>query len=461
MRNFSQLIVESKKDYEIDAPSSNEVTTYINKTKNFLPDDVKRAIYLSQKLNLLSAEQLDEIRNARKPELKNLVDKLNVSLNELQDMWQFFKGMKNNYKLMPQYISKSEREMIEAGKMDVMDVLIDTETKAGQEAIVKQFAPLIVSLVNRFEGVSWMDRSDLTSACHEFLMQAIHKYKKGPDAKTGKASSFRSFVKNYISGMLKNEIAKHGHTLSGGSWYTTANGENMDAMRIDALMGKDGEINPDHWDAMGVEDKESEESQDKKTKSMWQKVYDILSKKFSDRDMSIFMSFYGLNGYQPMSGKELAKKYNKTYSLILSKDGPIKKIIRYLRENPKLMDLLNDLRDMYTESLLCRLSGTRDEIYEKLVTNEAYIILEVATKWSNKRVFMNTLNSAIKNSNPSVLPIVQGNFLTIDNNIKKERNNILLFLHHMYPAENLANVKDMDIIELMTEIQNVYHKFNK
>ena len=109
MNNFTEILVESRKNFDSVSLLSTEVTSFLNKVNKVIPSIVKDAIHLTQKYDLLDRQSLEEIRNASKSSLKKLADKYNMALDEIDDMWKMLKELKGNIKLLPQYMSQQDR----------------------------------------------------------------------------------------------------------------------------------------------------------------------------------------------------------------------------------------------------------------------------------------------------------------------------------------------------------------
>lgn len=452
MRKFSQFIGEKKKEYDGAVITSMEIADFINKKKKDLPLDVIKATYLADKLGLNDPSQLDEIRNSKKPQLKKLVDQLNISITDLEDLWKFFSDMKENYHLMPQYISKSERELILAGKMYLRDAMIDTESEAGQKALLKQYAPLVRSLAQKYSENTNRSRSDLISAGTEGLWIAITKYKKNVSTTTGKVASFGAYAKQCISGYMKNDIVDNMFATSSVTDYAIKNGQVGDTYNFDHIMGKDGEIKQDYVEPLGREDKGNVDEQ-------VEKLITMLSKKFSQRDVDIFMRYFGIGGREKMKSKDIAAMYNLSETAI--KNGPINKIIKFIKQNPELMEIMFEIRDIYNEGLIAKCAGlTKEQVYEMLLNDDGFIILEEMSRWSDKGHFKRNVESALgKIKVPVLKDILKGDFVTIDDNIKIHSKEIKAFLTLMYPTDNISQMSDVEMIELMSEVQEYYKKY--
>ena len=87
--------------------------------------------------------------------------------------------------------------------------------------------------------------------------------------------------------------------------------------------------------------------------------------------------------------------------------------------------------------------------------------MEEITRWHNKDVFKRALTSALPGNQDIILNILKGGFEEVDDNIKKYKKDIIKFLSSMYPTENMSRKTDVDLIEYMMELQEIYKKYNK
>jgi len=458
MRSFSQLVKEDRKNYESKALLASEITSYINKVKKQIPVDVQKAIYLTSKYNIGSAEQLDRIREANKSKLKELVDELNIPLSELEDLWTLMKSMKSNYRLMPQYMSAAEREYIEQGKLAMDDLTIDLKTTAGRSAVSKMYTPLVYKIVGQYLGRSRMDKAELISAGLLGLANAMNDWKPEPDEKTGKVVPFKTYAGYRIKQQILNDMNQLSHTLSGGNWYNTDKyGAAMfDAISLDGVPSGD-EFNQDHMDELGAVDKP-----DKDDESKWKKLFKILEKTFSQRDVNVFYRYFGLNGYPMEKSKDIAKSYGMSEGNI--QNSILKKMIKFIKSNRQVMDILADIQDIYTESLMCSMIGmTKEQIIETLANNDMYILLEDVNRWNNQTVFkgavLRALDNFVSKDQAIIKDMLKGGFESIDSMIRKHKNLMVEFLRRMDPTANNFRT-DGDVIAAMTNVSELvaHHK---
>lgn len=457
MRNLTKLINEERKNYDSTSLLRSEITKYINSVKKKLPVNVQKAIYLTSKYNITSGSELDKIRLSNKSNLKNLVDEFNIPLNELEDLWNLMKSMKGDFKYMPQYISKTRRNMIEQGKMALDDLTMDLKTQTGRNAVAKMYTPLVYTIVNQFVGKSRLDKPSLISAGMMGLADAINNWKDKPDSKTGKIVPFKTFAGYRIRQAILNDINAHGHSLSGTNWYASDKygAAMLDAVSLDGF-NPDDETSQDRISGLGVEDKP-----DRDDESKWNKLYKLIDKKFSQRDADVFYKFFGLNGQKREKGIDIAKMYN-------TKSGHIsmivKKVVKYLKDTAAAKHILADIQDIYTESLMKEMiSLSKQQIVESFTKDDIYLLLEEANPWKDKKIFMKSIEfalSAFQSKDQKILKeILNGEWKDLDDHIRKSNQLIRSFLQYVYPTESFANATDGDLMKYMTELQEYIVNF--
>jgi DNA-directed RNA polymerase specialized sigma subunit len=255
MKKFSQVVVEHRSD-DSYALLQADITRYIQKVKKSLSVDIQKIIYMTQKYNLTSSTQLDEIRNASKSGLKDLVDKYNIPINDLTSLWAMLKQAKKNIRLLPQYQSETERAEIEAGRLSMDDLTIDLETPQGRNAASKMYMPIVMKIVNDYVGKSKLDKASLMSAGLLAMTNAMNDWKReGKDGE--KTVSFKTFLGERVRQQILRDIDTLGHTLSGTNWYATKNSTAglLDAVSLDSTTS--GDLDQSKYGALGVEDRPS------------------------------------------------------------------------------------------------------------------------------------------------------------------------------------------------------------
>ena len=453
MIKFTDIINESKKQEYNGSITIKELEDYINKTSRILPNIVRDALYLVKKYEILEADDINDILSTNKSGINSLAKKFDITPDLMEDLWTLLKDLKSNIKLFPHFLTPSEQNALIKGTAKIEDLTIDLETTQGKNEVIKMYTPIVNKIVNQYVGKSKLSKNDLMSAAMEGFAKAIDEWDRS------KGQLFKTYVSYRVQQQILNDMDKHGHSLSGTNWYATKKygAEVLDAVSIDGMSrNEDGEIHQDRLAALGYNDGRDEEAEVKQ----WKKVFEILEKKFKQRDLDIFYSYFGLNGYKKEKSKDIAKRYGMSEGNI--RNSIINKILAFLKKDKQTLELLVSLMDSYNESLMIELFGCdRDTILERLSNDDIYILLEEITKWNNKDVFKRALNNSLLGNSDIILNILNGGFEEVDLNLKKYKKDIIKFLAGMYPTENMSKKTDVDIIEYMMELQEIYKKHNK
>lgn len=456
MIKFTDILNESKQDYN-GAVTLDELTDYINKTNKILPNIVRDALYLVKKYEILKADDINTILKSSKGSIKSLAKKFNIDEIGMEELWEIFKDLKSNIKLFPHFLTAFEQKSLIKGTAAVEDLIIDLDTAQGRNDVIKMYTPIVNKIVNEYVGKSKLTRSDLMSAAMEGFAKAIDQWDRS------KNQLFKTYLSYRVQQQILNDIDKCSHTLSAGKsipWHLNKKDgpHPLDAVSIDRMSkNEDGEIKQDRLAALGYNDDGRNEEVDIE---QWKKVFDILEKKFKQRDLDIFYRYFGLNGYKREKSKDIAKMYGMSEGNI--RNSVINKMIAFLKKDKGALELLMDLRESYNESLMIELFGCdKETILERLSNDDIYILLEEITKWNNKDVFKRALDTSLSGNKDIILDILSGGFEEIDNNIKRYKKDIITFLNSMYPTENFIRKTDVDIIEYMMELQEIYKKYKK
>jgi RNA polymerase sigma factor (sigma-70 family) len=454
MIKFTDIINESNKQEYNGSVTLKELEEFINKTSKILPNIVRDALYLVKKYEILEADDINTILNTNKSSINSLAKKFDMDADSMEELWNLLKDLKSNIKLFPHFLTPFEQKSLIKGTARIEDLTIDLETAQGQNEAIKQYMPVVNKVVNQYVGKSKLNRSDLMSAAHIAIANAIKDWDRS------KGQLFKTYLSYRVQQQILLDIEEGiGRSLSGANAYNREKYgvEMLNAVSIDGMpRDEEGEFRQDRLAALGYVDGRDEEAEVKQ----WKKVFEILEKKFKQRDLDIFYSYFGLNGYKKDKSKDIAKRYGMSEGNI--RNSIINKILAFLKKDKESLELLVSLMDSYNESLMIELLGCdKDAILERLSNDDIYILLEEITKWNNKDVFKRALAGALDGNSNIILNILKGGFEDVDNNIKKYKKDIIKFLSNMYPTENMTRKTDVDLIEYMLELQEIYKKHNK
>jgi hypothetical protein len=178
------------------------------------------------------------------------------------------------------------------------------------------------------------------------------------------------------------------------------------------------------------------------------------------RDCEWFYHILGLNGYEKMSGAEVGRKYGADLHTV---SAAFRKIIKYIQSNDTLRNYLTDLYEAYQCNLFSMFWGKDYEyISEALANDDVFILLEDATKWSNKSFFQKSLDNAMskfkKNEKDYINNVLNNDFEYLDSSFKKHKDIIIDFLSGMYPTEVMNQKSDVSLLEYMMNIKEIYSR---
>ena len=460
MVNFTDIINEARNRVNFDSVSllTSEITKYINKVKKEIPKNVQDVIYLTQKYELTTAENIQLIIDANKSQLQQLSKELNIGFDKLVDLQKQLKSIKGKIRLLPQFQTQQEREDIMAGKLAMDDLTIDLTSKAGKNAVAKMYTPLVLSIVNKYIGQSSLDRAALISAGMLGLAEAIQKY----DDSKSNGKPFKTYAAAYIENAIKSDMNNLSRTIS-TNWYGIETGAAVSTTSLSSFAkNDDGDYNDDHLAALGEYD--DHDSQDKE--KIFEELYKLLESKFSVRDCDIYYRYMGLKDYwgQKQKSKDIAKMYGMSEGNV--KNAVINKINRFIQNTPKAMTLMRELRESYEISLMNELiyMDNKQVIYESLISNDMFILFEELNKWSNpksfKQTIINILNNISIEESKYLIDCLEQGFEFIDNTYKKHKKLLIHILRELYPTETFNNKSDVTIINKIVELSDISNNYN-
>ena len=437
-----------------------------------LPQEVTNTIYLLQKYDITSGETVDEILASNSGRLKTMAAELNITYQDIQDIKATLQKLGNNIKLLPMKMSEHEREELIAGSKAMDDLTMDLETEKGRSAVIKQYGPLVYKIANQFIGKENLDKAELISVGFEGLTQAMNTYQKPIDkseleddaereeAEKAKRTSFKTWASYKIRWAILGEIYDNSRTIRMSyndrrNAYTKGETTNL-TTSLDSMVGKDGEEGSmqDHIAGLATTDTLTASEQQKR----WDELFDELGKHFSKRDMVVFLKYFGLGGEKEEKGKDIAAEFNMTPAMVTH--IVTKKILPYIKSNEDLMDIMGDLLAMRVESLMVNnMYKSGKELYEALLGDDVYLVLEEITRWRNPGVLFETVAHAMETLSDTITEFLKGDENFATNNYKDNLKEVKEFLTNLYPTESFIRKPDEYILERLLEIINLWHKY--
>lgn len=470
MNNFTSFtkiiaINEAAKLVSNEIMTVTEINDYLNKVSNKIPKQVADIVYLTAKYNLTSQKDIDDIRDANKSKLDKLAFKYNIPQIEIEDLWKSLKDLKTNLRLLPQYQTSSERAAFMAGKLIMSDITIDLETSAGKTACIKMYTPLVHKIVNGFVGKCPLDKPELMSAAMLGFAHAINTWRKpaknNPDDTDNKSVPFKTYAGYCVRNQILQDINNLGYTVKTNQHAINKYGSSaFQGQSLDSFgVNTDDDFKQDRLGILGIEDANHDLS--KNEEELFKDLYKFIDGKFKQRDIDIFYRYFGLNGYQKEKGKDIAKHLGLAPSMITA---VVNMILNTLKKDKKAMDILIDLQNAYNESLMIDIFNLdKNMMIEAILSDDTFILLEELTKWSNKDVYIISLEKAINtldnNEAKIIKTILSEGFDYLDKVFKANKKIIVKFLSAMYPTESFIKKTDVALLEYMDELGDLYKKY--
>lgn len=458
-KNFT-AINEAAKYINNDTLTIGDIESYLSDVKKRIPEQIANIIYLTIKYELTTQKDIDSIKNANKGQLKTIAFKHNMSENEIIGLWESLKTLKNNIRLLPQYQTASERKAFMSGKLDMSDITIDLETSAGRNSCAKQYMKMVHKIVNSYVGSCRLGKPELMSAGLQGFTDAMNDWRKNGDES---AVPFKTYAAYRVKQQILNDINNYSYSLK-TNWYGISKMGSglLTAVSLDGMSrDEEGDFKNDHLKYLGAEDKNTNLTGTEEDN--WNALYKLIESKYKQRDIDVFYRYFGLKGYQKEKGKDIAKSLGISPAMIT---GIINGILKNLKNDSKAMDILVDLQTSYNESLMFDIMNLDKEmIIESIVSDNTFILLEELTRWSDKKVYINTINTALENLDSSeekiINSILKNNFDYLDSKLKPNKKIIIKFLSLVYPTESFSRKTDVALLEYMMELIDLHKKYFK
>lgn len=479
MKQLNDIICESR-DMKLSASAlkthKSDIDTYMKRVKN-MPDDVRLLTLLLQKYNIYTKQAINTIMSGNKSTVKTLFVDFGVNKTDADEIQALFKRLikEGRVRLVPMLMSKTEREDYLSGTKDADDIMLDLETDRGRTKIARDKMKVVSQIADKYVGKSPLSKTDLISAGTEALWNAILSYRRPEtsdvdvmnltdeerqEVSKAKRNSFDKYVYWYILVNIRSEIRNHSRNVRINSYAYNQNKEedssknfeiSIDRMSddpddrrsVDRMMSMSQ--GPDAFSSSGYQDEESVKA-----------IVKRLEERFPLKKCEIFYRIFGINGRQRVKARTIADELGVVEEQI---SRVKREMISFIKTDNKLKNALKVIADMYTESVLCDIYMLgRDCIFERLISDDNYVLLEDITKFDNKNLFKRTMSDTLSQIGVDgadfiVLCIKKGfDFVDQAWNISSSRNYIIQFLSHLEPTVNYAGRTDAFYLGKMSEI---------
>jgi hypothetical protein len=143
----------------------------------------------------------------------------------------------------------------------------------------------------------------------------------------------------------------------------------------------------------------------------------------------------------------------------------IKEVMTFLKTNKDTRDILGDLLELYTESLI--IDNTPDTIMDAMITDDILIMLKESTQWNNSKEFNNAMGAALETFSDGdrdrIIECLEKDVDFIDDIYDSNKSLMVNFLESVYPALYIRRKSDTEILNMMFELNESFkvHNGNK
>ena len=465
MKVFTKLayITESRKDNT--ALTQEEFDKYakaVNATKR--SKEFKQLLWLAgQYPELLDKDILKEIIDSGKTIATLPVD-------TVKDIYTLAKKCGSETRLLPQFLTASQRDFVIAKRIDVNDLTLDLETPKGRNEIARRYMPLIEKLVHQYADKCPLSKEELRSAAMIGLTNAMNEYKNPEELeKAGKGGnmSFTNYAAYRIKQQILADITDFSRNVKISDYYQNKlkdSGEDTNReFSIDRMFGdsEDGPMAIDRFFGLADDDdfmKNREEDE------AWKKLFKRIESKFSQRDCIVFYRICGVNGYKPEKTKDIAKELGVSSPAVTKIYNKIIKFMSEDKECQALKGMFEAVAEKYIVNKMCETYAMdKAGIIDSFLFDDTYMLIESLTRWNSKDKFQKAVNNATDFLNVDdalfIYNILQNKTDLTEKNLKAHRNAVVKFLNEIYPENTYKNAKNEELVETLRELQSVSMKF--
>ena len=374
MKKFSQIDEARRKVNELDIQqdtinyiSVEDLDKYLKVAGKFLSDETKEIINWLKVNNKTYLHDLDPNMDADNA-LAAFYSRGIPKDEHLKELYSCIGKVKQADRLLeiPVFLTKQQFEDIINKKISPDEILLDLTTEKGRNDIVRQYEPLIHKIIRQWIGKSNLGVDDLLSVALEGMTYAINTFGKrkvrGENGKWIEAEkdekvasySFTQYAAYCIDNWIKEEIKHHSHTVripaSQQKKQRTEQGFNSKNNSVSGdsvIKGGSDDNKRSLFDILDTGENGNKNIDSEDLDKLWKKIYKKLEDNFKERDLEIFYSAFGLNGYELIKGKALAKKYDIVESAITAIK---KKVIAFIRKDKDLYAAFSEILDIVGEA---------------------------------------------------------------------------------------------------------------
>ena len=392
MKTFREISEAKTNTFDLQEDTVNylsqkQLTDYRDITNKFLMQETRNIIEFLIKNN---ASYISELPGADKDEnaLAGFYKSKMPKQEKYQQLWRDIHAVVSAGRTLeiPVFQTRDQFDAVINHKASLDEIVIDLTSEKSRNEIVEKYKPLIWKMVNSWNKKCTLSIDELYSAALEGMTWAMNYYGKGKGGKvqqrrestlsqeeldelSKKMHSSMTFgqyaaykIRVAILEAIKNESRTVRVAVSAQQREYKKNGSiktnNTVSGNKTVSTDKDGN-GKTMFDFIGSAEDASRELDNQDLQKLWEDIFKKLEQTFDKKIMDVWYSYNGLNGYEKMKNKEIAKKYKVVPSNI---SYYLNKVNNFIRTDKKLYSMISDVYELMRECL-----HDRDEESDEMI----------------------------------------------------------------------------------------------
>lgn len=392
MKTFREISEAKTNTFDLQEDTVNylsqkQLTDYRDITNKFLMQETRNIIEFLIKNN---ASYISELPGADKDEnaLAGFYKSKMPKQEKYQQLWRDIHAVVSAGRTLeiPVFQTRDQFDAVINHKASLDEIVIDLTSEKSRNEIVEKYKPLIWKMVNSWNKKCTLSIDELYSAALEGMTWAMNYYGKGKGGKvqqrrestlsqeeldelSKKMHSSMTFgqyaaykIRVAILEAIKNESRTVRVAVSAQQREYKKNGSiktnNTVSGNKTVSTDKDGN-GKTMFDFIGSAEDASRELDNQDLQKLWEEIFKKLEETFDKKIMDVWYSYNGLNGYEKMKNKEIAKKYKVVPSNI---SYYLNKVNNFIRTDKKLYSMISDVYELMRECL-----HDRDEESDEMI----------------------------------------------------------------------------------------------
>jgi DNA-directed RNA polymerase specialized sigma subunit len=392
MKTFREISEAKTNTFDLQEDTVNylsqkQLTDYRDITNKFLMQETRNIIEFLIKNN---ASYISELPGADKDEnaLAGFYKSKMPKQEKYQQLWRDIHAVVSAGRTLeiPVFQTREQFDAVINHKASLDEIVIDLTSEKSRNEIVEKYKPLIWKMVNSWNKKCTLSIDELYSAALEGMTWAMNYYGKGKGGKvqqrrestlsqeeldelSKKMHSSMTFgqyaaykIRVAILEAIKNESRTVRVAVSAQQREYKKNGSiktnNTVSGNKTVSTDKDGN-GKTMFDFIGSAEDASRELDNQDLQKLWEDIFKKLEQTFDKKIMDVWYSYNGLNGYEKMKNKEIAKKYKVVPSNI---SYYLNKVNNFIRTDKKLYSMISDVYELMRECL-----HDRDEESDEMI----------------------------------------------------------------------------------------------